>query len=242
MEILCEVSSEQWAAVSSIATAISALVLIVSMAIALRSLRTIGRTHELQAVNQFYELVRDSEVDRYFIFQEIDLLDPATELTTEQERRVRHVVNFLNKVGMLMDMKLLPQKFVLGLTHALIIRTCFLVIPYAAAKEATLGGRYGRRLTSLRHQAQMYHDASPNHRKTSIKIHKKGLHDGEVIYQTRPLLGSAGVCQRSMWRLQRWLHWYYAPGDLVPETMTQRAKDLLASMVRRIAPPIRCND
>ena len=98
------------------------------------------RTHNLQAVTQFYDSLKESEADRRFIFQAIDLLDPAASMTEHEIVRVRNVVNFFNKIGMLMDMGLMPQKFVLGMTHTLIIRSCFILMPYAASEEAKLGG------------------------------------------------------------------------------------------------------
>lgn len=226
---------EDWAAASAIATGLSALIFATSTLIALRSLWAIVRTHELQSVNQFYEALKQSEADRRFVMQEIDLLDPQKELTREEELRVKNVINFLNKVGMLMDMKLLAQKFVLSLTHTMIIRLCFVLIPFAAAEEKKIGGRYGRRLTSLAHQARIYHDASPNHRITKIKLSKKGLRNGEVIYETRPLLGLRGQLQCGVWRFQRFFHWYHAPRDLIPETTSERLAIMVTEMLQRLS-------
>src|SRR5437868_3441722 len=94
-------SAAEWSAVSAIAAAVTALVVVVSALIATKSLGVIRRTHELQAVERFFEFYRESETDRQFIFQDIDLLDPNLELTSQQLSRIRNVLNTLNRIGLL---------------------------------------------------------------------------------------------------------------------------------------------
>jgi hypothetical protein len=237
--IFDQFSTAEWAALAACATAVSTVALVVGLWIAIGNLRAIVRSHNLEAVTHFYGLLASVADDRRFLTQDIDILDPASTLSPEQDKRVRNVLNFHNKIGMLMDMKLLPQKFVLSLTHTMIIRDCYLLIPYAVAEEKRIGGRYGRRLLPLLRQAQMYHDASPNHRITRIKISKKGLRNGEVIYETRRLKGFAGVCQRTFWSLQRSLRRYYAPRDLIPESVAQRIIALWPATAQRFTHQIR---
>ena len=172
--------------------------------IALHSLSVISKTHQLEALAHFLDRLTDTADDRKFIFEEIIFENDSYVLNKEDEQKLQNVVNFLNQVGLLLDNKLLSSKLVLSLSHTVIIRCCYIVIPYTKHREEMLGGRYGRRLEKLQSRAQRYHDANPKHRNTAIKLPKPEM----IIYKTDIQKGFRGLPQQLNWAVIRALSLY----------------------------------
>ncbi|MFT3784910.1 MAG: hypothetical protein QM770_01930 [Tepidisphaeraceae bacterium] len=197
-----------WTVATGVAEIVGAICVMIGVVYGSLSLRAMVRTNELSAAIRFLDEVASTVPDRNAIMQEIDLFDDLAKLRREDEAAVQRVLNFFNRVALLMDKKLLPPKFVMSIFHTAIIRCCYVLQPYIEFQESRIGGRYGRKLVQLMHRAQLYHDCDPRHRVTKVKLFKKGLRNGEVIYETKRHPGLTGAWQRVYWFYIRVLRRY----------------------------------
>lgn len=202
-------SNLQWDAWSAIFTGIGVIAGLVfgvpTAWIGLRSLRVMSQTRELESVTRFLEYLDETTDNRRAIMHDIDLSGGCTTFTKEQEQILQSVVNLLNRIGFMMDARLLSPKLLFGMCHTMIIRCCYILEPYVKYHEEKIGGRYGRRLEKLARQAQFYHDAKPDHRVTKIKISPSN----KVVYETRVPVGFPGLMRRVSWLYARTFNKYW---------------------------------
>jgi len=185
---------EEWQAVFD---ALGFFVVLVGTVLALRNLQVIKQTHELEAFNMFVEDLQLSRSDREFVYK-YRFPNNIENIPTEDLQRIENVVNFLNRIGLLIEQGILPPKFVFGMTHTVIIRLVFKLRPFLVFQEQRIGGRYGRRLLRIEKRAKMYHDVRPQHRRTVIKLYE-GQGRSIVVYETEFKSGWAGVFQKINW-------------------------------------------
>lgn len=196
LERLGSWTPDVWTAVF---TGISTLIVLVGTYIAVRSLVLISHTQQLEAVTRFFEYLGETSLDREFVCSSLPLRIDGTVLPREDIQRARNVVNFLNRVGLMLDNRLLSPTLVMSICHTVIIRCCHVLDDFVQTEERRIGGRYGRRLKLLEKRAQRYHDVRPQHRITQIKLYRPTT-GSIVIYQTKHRRHIWGIAQRIYWR------------------------------------------
>lgn len=198
---LLSLKADDWTALF---TAFGFFVVLIGTIIALRNLAIIRRTHELQAFESFIDELQRSAEDRKFLFQysfppNLNAIPPI------DIQRLENVVNFLNRVGLLLENDILPPRFVFGMTHTVIIRCCYKLRDFLQYQENRIGGRYGRRLLQLAERAKRYHDIRPVHRKTKISIFE-GSRGSTVIYETAQNQDWRRIPQQAVWFIKELLN------------------------------------
>jgi hypothetical protein len=198
------ISTEAWTAIF---TGISTLILGVGVPIAISTLRLITKQQYFASISRFNDELATTEHQRRFIFQEFQKKGDYPNIDPIFEQQARDVINFLNRVALLVDERLLPPRLVLSLTHTMIIRCWYQLEGYAAYQQEKLGGRYARRVKRLDERAKTFHDARPHQRIHEIRLWGK---DGAsiVVYKTKIKRGFAGVIQRGVWWARYILAWY----------------------------------
>jgi len=187
-------------------TAISTGVVLLGVPIAIYNLRIITRTHHLQSLTKFMDDLSSTEKERLYLHREFDRNGDHSKLDRESENKIKQVINSLNRIGMLIENKVLSPESVLSISHTVIIRCFYMLEPYINYKESEIGGRYGRRIRRLDERAKRFHDIRPHQRITKIKVQNK---DGSyVIYETKIKSGCSGIMQRVVWRIKYILHIY----------------------------------
>lgn len=203
---LCTLTKMGWKdLVVVVCTIVSTAAVAIGVALVIPQIRTIRRTYRLEAVLRFLELMREWRDLRKFIFREFpeakpsasleELIDFYSTLPEEYHEKAQLAIAYLNDVGLLLEKKIVPKREIFGMYHTIIIRLCHLLIPYARVHEIQIGGRYGRRLDRLERRAKLYHDLSPWHRRTTIKLYR-GKQESKEIYRTAFQHGFKGILQR----------------------------------------------
>lgn len=190
-----------------ILSAINTLIILIGVPIAIINLVAITRTHHLQAVSQFMQDLAATADDRRFIYREFCFAESTKPISAEAKTRADNVINFLNRVGLLIENRLLSPEMVLSICHTVIIRCWYKIGDYVRYQESLLGGRYGRRLERLVERAKAFHDIRPHQR-----WHPVLLDDGSgrpmIIYQTEVENGCGVIKQRFVWFIKRILRIY----------------------------------
>lgn len=199
VELYQSLSPEVWTATF---TGISTFVIVIGVIIALVNLRIIANTQHLEAIGEFLKDWADASDDRKFILQDFNF-SPENELPHETEKKAQNVINCLNRVGLLLDNRLLSSHLVFSICHTQIIRCWYKLEAYVKYHESRIGGRYGRRLEHLFIRAKKYHDISSQHRITKIKIDPGFNKDSFVIYETTIDKGWSGSIQKINWWLRK---------------------------------------
>ncbi len=138
---ITSVRPEVWTAIF---TAIYTLVVMLGTGIAVQSLRAIRRIQQAEAVNIFFEDLAKTAEDRRFVYQELPHIPIEQELSLEQKQKVENVINYLNRMGFLIDNKMFPAHLVLSICHTMIIRCYHIIELRVKHQESRIGGRYGR--------------------------------------------------------------------------------------------------
>ena len=185
-------------------TALGFFVVLIGTIIALRNLAIIRRTHELQAFESFIDELQSCAEDRKFLFQ-YSFPPNLAAIPPSDIQRLENVVNFLNRIGLLLENHILPPRFVFGMTHTVIIRCCYKLSDFLKYQETRIGGRYGRRLLQLAARAKRYHDTRAVHRKTKIGIFE-GSRGSTVIYETVTKKGWRRLLQQAGWYIKEALN------------------------------------
>ena len=113
----------------------------------------------------------------------------------------------MNRIGLLIDSKVLNPELVFSICHTVIIRCWFKLEPYITFHEEMLGARYGRRIKKLAKRAQRFHDVRPFQRKKAIKLYDASGRQF-IVYQTKQPRGIIGIITRIKWFLIYHLHLY----------------------------------
>lgn len=198
---LLSLKADGWTAIF---TALGFFVILIGTIITLRNLAIIRRTHELQAFESFIDELQCCAEDRKFLFQ-YSFPANLTAIPPSDIQRLENVVNFLNRIGLLLEKNILPPRFVFGMTHTVIIRCCYKLRDFLQYQETRIGGRYGRRLFQLDERAKRYHDIRAVHRKTIISIFE-GSRGSTVIYETAQKRGWRRSPQQALWYLKDFLN------------------------------------
>lgn len=198
------ISTEAWTAIF---TGISTLILGVGVPIAISTLRLITKQQYFSSISRFNDELAATECQRRFIYQEFQKKRDYSNIDPLFEQHARDVINFLNRVALLVDERLLPSRLVFSLTHTMIIRCWYQLEGYAAYQQEKLGGRYARRVKRLDERAKTFHDSRPHQRIHEIRLWDK---DGTsvVVYKTKRKRGIAGVIQRGAWWTRYIFAWY----------------------------------
>jgi len=203
MKHFSEFSSQDWA---TFFVALQTLVFIIGAILALRNLKIISKTHKLGAIEKFINDLSKFEKDREFLYQKFNF-DVTKLLSNEEERRIKNVINSINRISMLIDNNLISAEIVFAMCHTMLIRSEYRLSPYIINKESQLGGRYGRRIIKLAKRAKQYHDSNSHHRISCIKLHN-GTTNIE-IYKTE---FQAGFLTKRAQKLEWWMRnnfgWY----------------------------------
>ena len=179
------------------------LVIVIGTIIAVFNLRIIAKRQQLESVREFLKDLLDTSEDRKFVIRDFDFSLHSPPLSEELEKKVRNVINLLNRIGLLIESNLLPPKIVFGLSHTLIIRCWYKLHDYITFQESRIGGRYGRRIERMALRAKLYQDINPYHRATKIRIDLNHGREPTVIYETSINSGLKGLWQRIIWFLRR---------------------------------------
>ena len=155
---------------SFILATITTIVVCTGIPLALLNLRKISHTHHLQALNSFYSDLASSEEERRYLFREFDRTKPIDKLVREDEKTIEIVINTLNRIGLLVEQKILAPELVFSICHTVIIRCWHQLEPYVTARELRDGARYARRVRRLDERAKKFHDSRPHQRVTEIRI------------------------------------------------------------------------
>ena len=187
---------------------INTLAIIVSTIIAVINLRALIKTQYLESVQELFKYLADTAEDREFVIKEFSFSPEEPKLQPDIKRKVENVINSLNRIGLLLESKLLPPKYVFGICHGQIIRCWYKLKDYAQYKESRIGERYGRRLARLATRAKMYHDINPQHRVTKIKIDPGPGQEPFIVYETTIKKGFGGIKQKICWNIRRLFRLY----------------------------------
>lgn len=197
---------EEWI---PILTFINTLIVAIGIIIALKELRVISKTQQIEALREFLRDLNDTEEDRKFLYEEFEFsMGSPKPLQPEEERRVQNIINCFNRIGLLIENGLLSPRLVFSICHTEIIRCVFKLKEYMEYRESRIGSRYGRRLLRLDRRAKIYHDINPQHRKTKIMIDPGPGKTPYVIYETKLEKGLKGVKQKIIWAIRRYFHVY----------------------------------
>jgi hypothetical protein len=192
---------EEWI---PILTFVNTLIVAIGIVIALRELRVISKTQQIEALREFLRDLNDTEEDRKFLYEEFEFsLESPEPLQPEEERRIQKVINCFNRIGLLVENGLLPSRLVFSICHTEIIRSVFKLKEYMKYRESRIGSRYGRRLLRLDKRAKIYHDVNPYHRKTKVMIDPGPGKTPYVIYETKQEKGLKKVKQEIIWAIRR---------------------------------------
>lgn len=194
-QLFLTLGPDEWQAIFA---GLSFLTVLVGTILAIRNLQVIRRTHELEAFNMFVKELEASKEDRRFVYF-YHFPDHLDDIPADDFRRIENTVNFINRIGLLVEQDILPPKFVFGMTHTVIIRLAFKLKKFLRLQEQRIGGRYGRRLLRIEKRAKLYHDVRPQHRRTIIKLYSGEEGESLVVYETEFKNGWAGVIQRICW-------------------------------------------
>lgn len=199
-------SLEAW---TPVFTVINTLAIAIGIIIALRELKVISKAQQIEAVREFLRDLNDTEADRKFLYSKFDFSPECSEsLQSEDEQKVRNVINCFNRIGLLIENGLLPARLVFSICHTEIIRSVYKLESYMKYYESRIGSRYGRRLLRIAKRAKIYHDIHPWHRITKIKIDPGPGKNPYVIYETKIEKGLKGIKQKLIWAIRRKLHIY----------------------------------
>lgn len=196
-------SKETW---TLLLTAISTGVVLLGVPIAIYNLRIITRTHHLQSLTKFMDDLSSTEKERLFLHRDFDRNGAHSSLDYDTEDKIKKVINSLNRIGMLIENKVLSPESVLSISHTVIIRCFYMLEPYIDYKEGQIGGRYGRRIKRLDERAKQFHDIRPHQRINKIKVQNSA--GSYVIYETKVKSGVMGILLRVIWRIKYILHIY----------------------------------
>jgi len=190
-----------WSVIISVATGI---IVLVGALIAIRNLRIIANANRLSAYESFTRRWADIHMERLWILESFDF-DPASPpaLDSESGQKLRKVINCLNEIGLLIDHKILPAQYVLGLCYPDFIRSYYYLQGYLEHREAELGARYGRRLEKMAQRARNYHDVRSHNRSHSVRARARGSSKYITIYKTYVKSGVPGIFQRMSWITRR---------------------------------------
>ena len=197
-------SPEEWQVLFSF---LSVLTVIIGTSLAIRNLQVIRQTHELEAFTMFTNELEATADERLFVYQ-YHFPDSLEKISSDDFRQIENVVNFLNRIGLLIEQRILPPKFVFGVTHTVILRSVFKLRKFMRLQEQRIGGRYGRRLLRINDRAKMYHDVRPQHRRTVVKLYTGEKIGDTVVYETEFKNGWAGILQRASWSIRDLLNLY----------------------------------
>ncbi len=187
-------------------TLVSTSVVVVGVPIALLNLRKISKTHHLQALTKFHEDLASCEAERYFLFAEYDRSSLLEEIDRDTEIKLEAVINMLNRIGLLVEQKILSAELVFSICHTVIIRSWFQLELYANSRELRDGSRYGRRIKRLDKRAKRFHDIRPHQRKTEIYlVNPSGR---TLIYSTTCPKSILGWPKRFYWKIRYLLKIY----------------------------------
>lgn len=154
--------------INDILELLKTLVVIIGPIIALVNFRVISNSHKLGAIIKFNEDLIQYEDDRRFLYQEFSI---NSTLEEKDEKKIRNVINSLNRISMMIDNKLISSNIVFALCHTMIIRCNFKLQDYIKYQQSLLGGRYGKRIIKMAQNAKRYHDCIPEHRRTIIYLY-----------------------------------------------------------------------
>jgi len=189
---------------TAIFTGISTLIIIIGAIVAIINLRVIAKTQILDSVREFLEELKDTAEDRGFLFNKFNFSSQKPEeIPPETEKRIQNVVNSLNRIGFLLENRLLSSRLVFSICHPMIIKCCHKLKEYVRYRESRVGGRYGRRLDRLDIRAKTFHDANPQHRTSAIKFYPGPGKEPIIIYQTTIKKGLDGLKQKINWNIRR---------------------------------------
>ncbi len=188
---------------STIFLGITTIIIFLGTIIAIRNLRVIRKTQSLESVLAFLNDSANVSEDRRFLLREFNFMLNKPKLSEENEKRVKNVINSFNRIGLLIENRLLPSKFVLSIHHSQIIRCWYKLEDYISYNENLIGGRYGRRIARLVTKAKRYHDSNKKHRVTQIKIYSIKGKEPFLIYETNIRTGLHGLFQKLVWMLRR---------------------------------------
>lgn len=187
---------------------INALVIFIGSIIAVNNLRVIAKMQRLESIREFFKDLADTVEDRKFVIQKFNSSSKKLKLTPGTERKIQNVVNFLNRVGLLLEKGLLSPQLVFGIFYTGIIRCCYKLESYRKYHESRIGGRYGRRIGRLAKRAERYHDSNPQYRVTKIKIDPGSGKEPFIVYQTTIEKGLDGIKQKISWIIRRFFRIY----------------------------------
>jgi hypothetical protein len=109
-----------WSLIISIITGV---IVLMGALIAIRNLRIIANANRLSAYEAFTKRWSDIHAERLWILEGFDFNpDSPPTLDSEIGQKLRKVINCLNEIGLLMDQRILPSQYVLGLCYSDFIR------------------------------------------------------------------------------------------------------------------------
>ena len=190
-----------WSIAISIATGI---IILASAVIAIRNLGIIAKANRISAYEAFTERWESVHSERLMVLEEFDFNpDSPPELDSEIGQTLRKVINCFNEIGLMIDRRMLPAQYVLGLCYPDFIRCYYRLQSYLEYREAELGVRYGRRMAKMAQRARNYHDARAHNRPHPVRVRARGSSKYITVYQTYVKSGFPGVLQRCAWLARR---------------------------------------
>lgn len=197
-------SPEMWSVVFG---GLSTLAVVIAVILAVPQLVHISRAGRLQSSLAFIQKIRDGRAARAIAFSMFPGEGTMTDSQFEEVReQMEEAINALNEIGALLEQKTVDKRAFFGYCHSMVIRTWYVVRPFAEYRERCLGGRYGRRVAQLDRRARLFHDVMPQHRATSLRISWRSKQ--MTVYRTTVKPGGAGVLQRVGWGIRRVLKLY----------------------------------
>ena len=195
-----------WSLIISIITGV---IVLTGALIAVRNLRIIANANRLSAYEAFTKRWSDIHAERLWILEEFDF-DPDFPPTLDSEigQKLRKVINGLNEIGLLIDQRILPPRYVLSLCYSDFVRLYYHLQGYLEYRENELGVRYGRRLERMAQRARNYHDARPHNRVHPIRVRVRGSSKYTTIYKTYKKSGIFSIWQRLSWASRRIFGFY----------------------------------
>lgn len=119
-----------WSDLASIATIISAIVVIGAALLAVQQLREMSKARYLEGMLRVYDLIasEDARASRRFIYGELTSKPEA--ITAKEQEKVETVSVLLDRVGALVSAGLVPKDLLLASHHDMFIRSWDKLAPY----------------------------------------------------------------------------------------------------------------
>lgn len=190
------VALESW---NTILAVVNTLIVVVGVPFALGSIRAARQQRYWEAYSQFLVDLREASSDRQLLFNQFPKLNDYSEIDPELRSAALRCIDFWNGVASLINHRMLPKYPVMSLCHTSILRSWYVLEPYASWHEKIHDGRYARKVRALAIQAARFHDSRKHQRIHPVTLVSNGV--PKEIYRTRQLSGFAGIRQKAKWLL-----------------------------------------